>query len=297
MSNAVMNGTAAAVAKPRLWRLADLHHEFLADAEAAHEAYQTGRPRGPITGHKKLDQELGGVLQAGLHVLHSNSGTGKTAFAWQMACSASHPSVYLSVEMGPIELLKRLTARVTGTFLGRLKSGEFPPDRAIALMEQAVGTARGVHLIDATRAYADPDYLLRVAETAKGNQKHLLVVVDSLHAWVGSAAAGASEYESVSAALMTLGQIAQQLACPVLLIAERSRAAMEEGGLNASAGSRRFEYGAETVISLDRSRKWERPDGCVNMDLSIDKNRHGAHGRKLSLVFNGALQQFTEPES
>lgn len=288
-----LNGVTPQPAKPQLWRLSDLEAEFRADAEAKRSAYTTGKPPGPITGHKTLDLELGGALQAGTHVLHSNSGTGKTAFAWQIACKATHPSVYVSVEMGPLELLRRLTARATGTFLNRLKTGELPPDDAVALMRKAVATTHGVHLIDATRAYAKPDYLLEVATIAKRNDPHLLIVIDSLHAWVGGEPSGVSEYEAVSTALTTLGQIAQQLACPVLIIAERSRAAMKEGGLNASAGSRRFEYGAETVIGLERAK--ERPDGALDMELTIDKNRHGGQGKKIKLIFNGALQEFTEP--
>jgi replicative DNA helicase len=211
-----VNGTVSAPPeRPRLVRLGDLLGDMEADAAAAHEAWTTGKPRGPVTGLKPLDRELGGVLQPGLHVLHSNSGTGKTAFAWQVACTALHPSVYVSLEMGPLELLKRLTARATQTYLGRLKSGELPPEQVLGLTKRAIASAPNVYLMDATRAYPEPDYLLQVASKAKGDSPHFLLVLDSLHAWVGMAQAEVSEYEAVSAALTTLAQMAHQLACPV----------------------------------------------------------------------------------
>lgn len=288
------NSTPGVVERPRLVRLGDLVTEYEADAIAAHEAFATGKPRGPITGIAPLDHELGNVLQPGPHVLHSNSGTGKTAFAWQVATSAKHPNLYVTCEMGPLELMRRLVARVTDTYLGRLKSGELPPSDAIALFKRAAAAAPHTHLLDATKAYASPDYLLEVATLAKGDSPHFLLVLDSAHAWVRSGQAEVSEYEAMSAALTTVGQIARTLDCPVLLIAERSRAAMRDGGLNAAAGSRGFEYGAESVIGLDRKGHPD-PRGASSVELTIDKNRNGPSGRKVSLMFYGAVQRFEVP--
>ena len=64
----------------------------------------------------------------------------------------------------------------------------------------------------------------------------------------------------------------------VLAIAERNRAKMSTGGLDASAGSRRFEYGAESVLALNREKD-EGADGEAKITLTIEKNRNGASGR------------------
>jgi replicative DNA helicase len=132
---------AIAVERPRLLKLVQLLDEAKADAEAAHDAYTAGLPRGPITGLASLDRELGGWLQPGLHILHSNSGTGKTALGWQAVTTARHPALFVSCEMGALELLRRLTARATNTYLGCLKSGELTPALALQLYERAVATA------------------------------------------------------------------------------------------------------------------------------------------------------------
>ena len=54
-----------------------------------------GVPREPVIGLASLDRELGGWLQPGLHILHSNSGTGKTALGWQAVTTARHPALFV----------------------------------------------------------------------------------------------------------------------------------------------------------------------------------------------------------
>jgi replicative DNA helicase len=289
-------GTAATAEQPRLVKLGQLLDQAEADAEAAHEAFTAGRPRGPITGLASLDRELGGWLQPGLHILHSNSGTGKTALGWQAVTVAKHPALFVSCEMGALELLRRLTARVTDTYLGRLKSGELSPTTARRLYEQAVAATPNAYLVDATRAYADAGYLLGVAKLAKGESNDFLLVLDSLHSWVEMLPdERTSEYDAINNALASLRLLAHQLVCPVLVIAERNRGSMKEGGINAGAGSRRIEFGSESVISLDRKGM---PDlvGDVTVELVLDKNRHGASGKKVNVKFNGATQRFTEAD-
>ena len=106
--------------------LADLVADLVADAEAAHVAYLTGRPRGPQTGLAAVDEALGGDMAPGVHVLQAAPGAAKTALALQMAATCGFPALYVSAEMQLLELLRRVTSRVTGTFLGKLKSGELP---------------------------------------------------------------------------------------------------------------------------------------------------------------------------
>ena len=70
---------------------------------------------------------------------------------------------------------------------------------------------------------------------------------------------------------------------------------MTSGGLSAGAGTRKIEYGAETVIDLS-AEKDVQPDaaGEIPVVLTLAKNRNGAPGRKLYLRFHGPLQRFRE---
>jgi replicative DNA helicase len=287
--------------QPRLYALSSLLGDFRADATAAHEARTSGKPRGPITGIASLDRELSGALTPGVHGIHGNAGAGKTAFAWQVAASCQCPALFVTCEMGPVELLRRLTARATSTYLGRLKSGEMTPAEAEARAREAIESAPQLHMVDATIAAASPQYLLQAASIVRGDSKHFLLVVDSLHSWAGalsSTAPGASEYETLNAGVAALQSMAAKLQAPVLFVAERNRDSMKSGGLNAGAGTRKIEYAGETVISLDRDTD-AREDGGgeVPVKLKFAKNRNGAAGRTVDLLFHGALQRFREAKA
>jgi replicative DNA helicase len=290
---------------PRLLPLSALLGEYEDDARSRWEARTKGLRRGPVSGLSGLDEAVGGALEPGLHVLHGGPGVGKTAIALQMAAACGFPALYVTTEMRPVELLRRLTARITGTYLGRLKSGELAPEDAVAKAREAIAAAPHLGIADACDVYATPDWLREAAYAVRGEARHLLIVVDSVHTWsemgtaeaVGLVGAGVvTEYTALDASLAALRLLAQQLACPVLGIAERNRASMLTGGLHASAGNRAFEYAGETVLSLDVTDKPTTPVGpdAKPIVLHVVKNRHGRTGDRLLLAFNGALQRFEE---
>jgi len=286
---------AAAVPGPRLVKLAGLLEDWQADAEAAHQAKTTGKPRGPVTGLSRLDRELGGCLHPGVNIVHGTPGVGKTAFCLQVAASCGCPALFVTCEMSPLELFRRVTARVTGTYLGRLKSGELTPAESLALARRGVQAAPLLAFADATQAFAAPAWIREVALAVRGDSPHLLLVVDSIHSWAEAAPGGLTEYDALNAGLAALRALSHELACPVLAVAERNRASMATGGLSAGAGTRKIEYGAEAVIDLSRPED-TKPDakGEVPVTAKLAKNRHGAVGGVVKLRWHGALQRFEE---
>ncbi len=287
--------------EPRLYALAALLPDFCADAEAAHEARITGQPRGAISGLASIDKQLSGAFAPGVHSINGNAGAGKTAFALQVAASCQCPALFVSCEMSPVELLRRLTARITGTYLGDLKSGTLSPIAAELLARRTIEALPLLSICDATTAPATLEYLLETATATRRDAKHFLLVVDSLHSWAGPAmrakpeAQSATEYDALNAGIEALQNIAARLRAPVLFVTERNRASMENGGTNAGAGTRKIEYAGETVLSLDRkSDEPENGAGEVAIKLRFSKNRNGAAGKTIALQFNGALQRFTE---
>jgi replicative DNA helicase len=197
--------------------------------------------------------------------------------------------------MRPLELMRRVTARVTQTYLGRLKTGEIPAGVSLDLARQAAASAPQLVLADATRGYAPPDAILQAAEATRGRAGALLIVMDSVHSWVDGCEIDATEYEKINAGLMQLRALAHRLECPVLAIAERNRMSMKTGGMSAGAGSRKIEYGAETVLDLSVPEDaLENASGEKSVKLRFSKNRNGAAGSSVDLAFHGALQRFTE---
>jgi replicative DNA helicase len=274
-------------------RLGDLIGALRDDAAAAYEARQTGRPRGPVTRIPMLDDALGGALQPGLHVLHASPGAGKTALALQIAATCGFPALFVACEMAPLELLRRITARVTETYLGRLKSGEYDPSKVVRLAQTACEAVPDLALMDATIVRATADHILMVARALRGDHRSVLVVVDSLHSWSSAAFSEGEEYARLAVGLSDLRGVAQQLGAPVLVIAERNRASMQKGGLSAGAGHRGIEFGAESVWSLNRDEDDRAgPLGDVPVKVKVEKNRNGVAGRSINLSFYGATQKF-----
>ncbi len=294
--------TSTAPPAAPLLRFCDVLDELLADARAANQARTSGQPRGPITGFATLDRELSHALAPGLHSVQGNAGAGKTAFALQIAASCRFPALYVTCEMAPAELLRRHTARATETYLGRLKSGELSVEAVETLTRRALSGAPDMALLDATRAPASPQRIYEAALVAKGERESVLVVVDSLQSWAEglSEALGTGEYETLNLAIKKLREVAHALKCPVMFISERNRESNKDtksDGLNAGAGTRKIEYGTETVFDLDRNMT-ETEDGAGEFEvtLRLPKNRHGSIGKRIPFQFNGALQRFRESE-
>jgi replicative DNA helicase len=280
---------------PQLCRLGDLLGEWEREASAAYEAFTSGQARGPVSGFKALDREMGGCFSSGLHFVHGQPGTGKTAFGLQLAATCGTPALFLSCEMSPLELLRRHTARVTQTYLGKLKSGEMPPAQSLALVKRAALAAPHLALLDATCAPTSPTFLRDCAAIVRGESPHLLVVVDSLQSWVESVAGGAGEYEALGEGIARLRQLSHELKAPFFLMCERNRENMKSGGLSAGAGSRKIEYSAETVIDLGcEEGARDTVQGERSVRLRLTKNRHGAVGKTVDLSFNGGFQRFKE---
>lgn len=273
------------------------------DAERRRAALLAGRQTGPITNLPKLDKLIGGRLETGLHILHGGPGVGKSAIALGIASECGVPALFVSAELGAVEVLRRLIARTTGKYLGRLKSGELTGDAIRELAEKTVKALPLLFIMDCTVGSAPTEHIAAAlasmreapgAEAAKGDGA--LIVVDSAHTWAARVWPEQEEYIRLGLALDELELLAKSLDIPILLIAERNRASMKGGGQSASAGSRRFEYAGESVIELDSIEKeTEDVDGWKTVKLTVSKNRHGSCGDVL-LRWHGAMQKHVEKE-
>ena len=213
--------------------------------------------------------------------------------------------------MPAVELLRRITARVTGTYLHRLKSGELAPGEVIDLARRAIKTVPYLAILDATTGRAPSVEDLRTSiesvrnlvgrlgtpDAIEAAMMPCLMVIDSGHAWAqGLDTAGASEYERLNDAIGALHDLARTMGMPILITAERNRASMATGGQNATAGTRAWEYRAETVMGLsplDGDKQTTASDGERVLNLTIEKNRHGRPlPMGISLDWNGSMQRF-----
>lgn len=290
--------------------IADLVADLLAEEHLAREAKRLGRAPGPKTGFESLDRELGGFLAPGVHTVLAAPGAGKTALCLQIAARCGCPALYVSAEMRRIELMRRIIARETGEYLGKLRGGALENDRLQTLACRAAEKTPHMALFDAQEASANPEgagaTVGVLAERARAlkerfESQHVLVVIDSVTEWAPLAAMSealgdkSNEYTLAETAVNGLKNLASSLNCPVLAIAHRHRAAQGAGAdrLHGAKGTGRFEYISESVWDMERDAK--NPPSrseCAHVDLTLLKNRYGAVGTSFRLLFEGRVQKF-----
>ena len=261
------------------------------DANAC-DALATGRPRGPVTGLSEIDQAIGGALPEGLIILQGAPGAGKSALGLQIAASCQFPALIVSAEMAPIELFLRLIARHSGQFLRRLKTGELGRGKLTTLASETAKAYPNLTILDATRGGATLERIEAALDPGRA-----LILIDSLHVWALGLTKGAAvtEYDSIGMALTTLAALASHTRSPVVTIAHRNRQGQKGGGLHAAKGHGGIEYAAELVFDLNLKDEAKWGQGAEkDVTLTIEKNRHGAAGEHIELVFTGALQSFRQ---
>jgi len=286
--------------------LGDLTAELLSQEEIARIARETGNAPGPVTGLSLLDEEIGGFLARGLHVLLAAPGAGKTSLALQIAGTCGCPALYVTSEMPRVELLRRIVSRTTRTYLGQLRGGKMGADEIALRVKRAATACPMLALYDATIATATVADIQQKAEALRQrfDAQHILIVVDSMTDWAMSTANSLPDAQAdderiiAERALNGLKALTTNLPGAVLAIAHRNRAGQNAGGsnkLHAAKGSGRYEYIAESVLDLERDTGQE-PDvnHCTEAKLTLLKNRHGGAGIEIPLRFEGRVQTFTE---
>lgn len=292
---------SAAGAQPRdakLYWLGDLLTPLIADNDAAIAAVQTGQPRGPQTGITALDKGLGGSLAPGLHILQASPGAGKTAMALQVASDCLHPALYVSAEMPTLELFKRLIARQSKTFLGKL-NGQIASPNLENLAQQTIQKLPHLAIMDAMAGLASVDLIRQTAEAmrAAAKAKTVLIVLDSLHVWARGLLRGSgSDYEIISEGTRCATELAALLNAPILAICHRNREGNKSGGgLHSAKGTGDLEYEAWTVLDLHRNMNdREDSNGEVDVNAHFCKNRSKGLTGAVGLKFSGRLQSFRD---
>ena len=228
-----------------IYRLGDLAEALGKDAEARYGARQNGQPLGIVTGIKQLDNLLGGALWPGLHCIQGDPGIGKTAFALQVACDCGGVGVFVTCEMSPLEILRRVIARTCNVPMSALTNGTLTRLRIMEYAQAAAAAAPGLIILDATAVPVSADFIYKIAYThSKAAGERCMVAIDSLHSWQ-TVSSGPTEYDRLADCLDSLKKLSARLNAPVLYISERNRESSKKGGgLSGGAGHRQIEYSA-----------------------------------------------------
>ncbi len=300
-----MSNTNTQEVKAEAALLSELKAQYLAAEAQSRTLMVSGKAAGPKTGFTRLDNELNGFLAVGFHSLLAAPGCGKTAFTLQIATQCGCPCLYVTAEMEPLDLMRRVIAQTSSTFVSKLSGGTLSEAELCERLERMEAAAPMVSILDSTSAPVGAYEIIEAAEALKVrfNSEHVLVIVDSVTDW-GNAVASiggnqSTEYQITESALTALKAVAAHLKCPVIGIGHKNRSSKDRGGeegLFAAKGSGRWEYISHTLWSLDEPTDTKtNPDAVLKpLVLTLAKNRQGTKGAKINFQFEGRLMQFRE---
>jgi adenosyl cobinamide kinase/adenosyl cobinamide phosphate guanylyltransferase len=285
-------------ARPHIYNNNDLKTMYTRISTRKWDAQMSGRRLHLDWGFERLDKVTDGI-HPGLIALHGPPGVGKSAWALQVAQQVDAPVLYLTAEMAIEELVRRMVARTARKPMGELLSATLSREEEAMLVSSALDTSQ-VRFVDASTTQVSLAYMVEVLTDLRkvSRDGHAMLIVDSLHTWINQFLAEAedgTEYNAINYGVNELRRIANHLSIPVMIVCERNRASMADGGLSAVAGSRTVEYRSDIVFGMDKASEQHDDHGIVkDITLSVLKNRSGGSGVELTYSFNGSYMGFWE---
>lgn len=251
-----------------------------------------GELRGLPTGFADLDRMTAGLQKSNLVILAARPGTGKTAFAVNIAQYATIVAKkkvgFFSLEMSREELVDRLLVGQADIDAWKLKTGRLSQEDFLKISDAMGVLAESKLFIDDTPGLSI--YEMRTkARRLMMEQEIDLLVVDYLQLAHGQNRE--NRVQEVGEISQGLKNIARELKIPVLALAQLSRAVEQRGEkapqLSDLRESGSIEQDADVVMFLYR----KDDDLRESVTLRIAKHRNGGLG-DIELYFRGDRVKF-----
>jgi replicative DNA helicase len=279
--------------------LSALLPEVIADLDE--RAHRTQALLGRKTGLPDLDRVLDGLCAGRLYIVAGRPSSGKSVLGLQVAREAVREGknvAFFSLEMPETEVVHRLMAADIPLALEKIQSARMSDHEWNALAHAAERLAPIGLWIDATSAMTISELLSRARRLHR--QAPLgLVVVDYLGLIDGDRG-GNSEYsnrvQEISSITRALKQLAKELDCPVVALAQLNRKLEERADkrpiLSDLRESGAIEQDADVVLMVYRD-ELHNPESLDQdcAELHVRKNRGGKIGM-IPALFQGEHCQF-----
>lgn len=248
--------------------------------------------RGTPTGFQDLDRMLAGFQRSNLIILAARPGTGKTAFALNIAHHASVMAKLkvgvFSLEMSREELVDRLLVSQADIDAWRLKTGRLDQQDFLKISDAMGVLAEASIFIDDTPGMSI--FEMRTKARRLMSEHHIdLLVVDYLQLAHGRTRD--NRVQEVAEISQGLKNIARELKIPVLALSQLSRAVEQRGDkapqLSDLRESGSIEQDADVVMFLYR----KDDDIREAVTLRLAKHRNGSVG-DIELYFRGDRIKF-----
>jgi replicative DNA helicase len=255
------------------------------------------------TGFADLDKLHGGRQNGHLIIIAGRPAMGKTALALSEAIHIAELDksvLFVSLEMGAVELTQRAMAADTGIYLERFANGDMDPEhRSRLTLSAAKWKGSKLHIVDDIHTLTA---IKAEARRLKEKQGLAAVYVDYLQL-IQSTGRGNRENE-VSEISRSLKLMARSLNVPVIALSQLSRSVETRGGskrpmLSDLRESGAIEQDADVVEFVYRPEYYGIDEideiGSTNgLALRlIAKNRHGGLA-DLPMRFEGKLTKFSD---
>jgi replicative DNA helicase len=250
------------------------------------------------TGYFDLDAITNGFQQTNLIVVAGRPSMGKSAFALNICehviCELKQAVLFVSLEMGELELVERLLssrARVDGY---KLKTGKGLGQQDMVQLGKAYNELHSSLLFIDTTPARNMLQITANARRLKLRQELGLVVVDYIQL-VDSEESRDSRQEQIAKISRRLKQLARELKIPVIALSQLNRAVENREDRRPRMADLResgaIEQDADLVLLIHRPEYYDPNDQPGVAELIIAKNRSGATDT-VKLQFTKNLTRF-----
>ena len=283
--------------------LVDLYPALEQTVDDLASKYQhDGQVTGVATGFRDLDELLLGLQPSNLVVLAARPGQGKTSFALgaalHVAVQVRQPVLFFSMEMGHLELTRRLLAAEAGVDARSLQTGRLT-DADWLRVNQAVGRLAEAKFFIDDNPHCTIMEMRAKARRVRARQGDLgLIVVDYLQLMTGSRRSESRQVE-VSELSRGLKILARELEVPVLTLSQLNRqleyrqdkrpmlADLRESGCLTGDTRLRRPDGTEVTMG----ELYEAGERDVEV-LTLDEHLRLVPGRLTHVFFSGVKATF-----
>ena len=275
------------------------------------------------TGWKSLDKALEGGLYEGLYVIPGATGTGKTAFALQMAYQIARQGkdvLYISLEMGEEEIYERHISRLSYELYGTTSKAKTV--HSLIQEKKTVPEAReqfekvGLYLRTICGVGSiDADDIRRVVERYEYELDTLPVVFVDYLQILKAHDPHMTDKQSVDYNVLRLKQLSRDYKIPVIALASMNRTSYSDViSMVSIKESGAIEYTSDVCIGLqmaamdsivDGSKKQGQQEKKVrklkseqyrDMQAVILKQRNGQIGAEIPFTYCAMFNHFGEDE-
>ena len=258
---------------------------------------------GLATGFYEFDKLTSGLHENELYIIAARPGMGKTAFALNIATYIARNTkksvAIFNFEMSAEQLVNRMLSSIGQINFSRFRNGNFDNNDWKRLSEAVTVLAETNIKIDDTPGATISDIRSKCRRLASKGEGLGLVVIDYLQLMTGSAKNQANRQQEVAEISRGLKMMAMELGCPVIALAQLSRAV--EGRpdkrplMSDLRESGSIEQDADLVGFLYRDDYYNKE--AMNKEASITefiigKNRNGPT-KTVEFIFKGSTVTFT----